>query len=103
MSLRGRWHTDTIAQLILLFHDRQGQADSDSSEYKHRPLPPERVDGDAKRKPPDQLTVGEEIKRSRRRPRLYESGHIDPAFHPVGAGPREGVEEKHEEDARVDA
>lgn len=96
-------HPQSIPHLILLFHHKRRKLDAHAQENKQRPLPPKRIDSNAKREPPDQFRVREEIKGSRGALGLDKLGHVDPELHPVRRGTGEGVDEEHEEDAGVDA
>ncbi|TKW51861.1 hypothetical protein CTA1_1114 [Colletotrichum tanaceti] len=90
---------DTALDLDHSLRQHEAQPEKDEK----RPLPPERVEGDAEGEPPEKLEVGEEVKGAHGRRRLEQLGHLDPRLHPERMGPRHRVDEEHEENPRVDA
>ena len=86
----------SIPDRILPPHHLQRQRTAHTEEDEERPLPPERIDHDAKDEPVDQFGVGEEVEGAGRGATLEELGHVDPSFHPLWSRPCERVDEEHE-------
>jgi len=84
-----------IPNPILSINNPSRKTVSNTEEHKERPLPPERVDYNAEREPPDQFQVREEVKGSGRRELLQRARHIDPALHPEWTRARKRVREEH--------
>lgn len=93
----------SIPNRVLSFDNPHWQRTPNAREHERCPLPPERVDDNAKDEPIHQFRVSEEIEGSSWGTTFDELGHVDPSFHPLFLWPRERVDEEHEKQARIDS
>lgn len=96
-------HTQPIPYPILFSDHPHRQAAPDAKEHKRCPLPAKWIDDHAKDEPIDELRVCEKVKRSHRRPRLEQSGHVNPLLHPVLPRSCERVYQEDKQEPGVDA
>ena len=86
----------SVPNRVLSPNNPQWQRTANAAKHKRRPLPPERIDHNAKNEPIHQLRVSKEVEGSRWRITLDSLGHVDPSFHPLLLWPGERVDKKHE-------
>lgn len=94
---------DPLPQLLLFLHNLPRQRSTDPHEHKRRPLPPEGINHDHEDKPVNQLSISKELERSTRRSLLDEPCEINPELHQSLIRSRQRINEKHEQETRVDA
>lgn len=92
-----------IHKLLFMLDNCVWNPNANAEKYENRPLPSERVECHAKDEPPDQLEICEEVKSAHWAELLQRARHVDPALHPPSAWSCQGVQQKHEKDASVDA
>jgi hypothetical protein len=76
---------------------------TNSGEYEERPFPSKRINRNAKRKPPDQLEISEEVEGSSRSESFDKASHVNPPLHPESLRPSERIRQEHQEDSSIDS